>query len=107
MKTEEQKKDLEWSTGCPSDYDVKNLTDPMVSETRPVWAQWYEQHLNGDQTYCAGVIKFGLLFSEEIDTQETFTVFQGFQDEGIIWEEWQTEYKDLTWCELEELQKSL
>jgi hypothetical protein len=106
MKTEEQKKDLEWSTGFPLDYEVKNLIDPMVSETRAVWAQWWDKHLNGDETYNCGVIKFGLVSSAEIGRKlEVFTVFQGFDEGRPTWEEWDTEYKDLEWCSLSELNK--
>ena len=105
MKTEEQKKELQWFKGNPLDYEVKNLTDPMVSETRAVWAQWWEKNVNGDETYNCGVIKFGLLFSEEIGTQDVFTVFQGFDDGQATWEEWDTEYKDLQWCSISNLNK--
>ena len=64
-----------------------------------------DRHLNGDETYNCGVIKFGLVFSEEIGTKEVFTVFQGFDKGRATWEEWDTEYTRLEWCSLSELNK--
>ena len=112
MKTEEQKKDLEWFDNGGSDFDTKHRNNHIYSETKPVWMQWEEISVNGEVECKTGIGKFGLITDMDTEeTEEAITIFDGFDEEyGVTndypyWDELSVEYQNLEWCELSELNK--
>ena len=106
MKTEEQKKDLEWFDNGGSDFDKRYGNNLAYLETKPVWMQWREIRLNGEVDWKTGIGKFGLI--TDIDTEEAeeaITIFDGFDNDYPYWDELSVEYQNLEWCELSELNK--
>ena len=109
MKTEEQKKELEWFDNGGVHFDKRHGNNDTCVETKPVWMQWEEISLDGEVECKTGIGKFGLITDMDTEeTEEAITIFQGVDaDDWPYWDELFVEYQNLEWCELEELQKVL
>ena len=108
MKTEEQKKELEWFDNGGSDFDKRHGNNLAYAETKPVWMQWRQIRLDGEVDWKTGIGKFGLMTDMDTEeTEEALTIFKGFDGEGWpYWDELSVlEYQNLEWCELSELNK--
>jgi hypothetical protein len=103
MKTEEQKKDLEWLETSGMDFDVKGMCNNChVTETKPIWVEYWTDEY--ESLLHKGIAKFGLI--TDLDTEETveaLSVFHGFEAGMPWWQEEYNEYYNLRWCELEDI----
>jgi len=106
MKTEEQKKELEWFDNGGSDFEKRHGSNLAYVETKPVWMQWRIIGLDGEVDWKTGIGKFGLITDMDTEeTEEAITIFDGIDNDYPYWDELHVEYQNLEWCELSELNK--